>query len=218
MARIITEKQKICLDLIADTKIAEEFYLSGGTALSYFFLKHRSSEDLDFFNFSDFDVNNVSISIKTLQKDLGYTSFDFQNSMNRNLFFLRFSDTYVLKLEFTYYPFQQIEEPKKIRGVLIDSLVDIATNKLFTIAQNPRGRDYFDLFMIIQEKGYSVEQLRMLAKQKFDWHVDPLQLATQFDKVDQFLDDPLLTREVKLKNFQKYFQKYAAEMRDQIIA
>lgn len=47
MASILTPQQKHALELISQTKIAKQFYFSGGTALSYHYLNHRLSEDLD---------------------------------------------------------------------------------------------------------------------------------------------------------------------------
>lgn len=47
---LLTPKQKQLLGLISEDKIiTRDFYLTGGTALSYFYFKHRFSEDLDFF-------------------------------------------------------------------------------------------------------------------------------------------------------------------------
>ena len=47
---ILTPDQQKVLDLFqADPKLPELFYLSGGTALAEFYLKHRRSDDLDFF-------------------------------------------------------------------------------------------------------------------------------------------------------------------------
>jgi predicted nucleotidyltransferase component of viral defense system len=47
---ILTDHQQKALKLIAQTQLAEDFYFSGGTALAYFYLQHRKSEDLDFFS------------------------------------------------------------------------------------------------------------------------------------------------------------------------
>ena len=101
--------------------------------------------------------------------------------------------------------------------MLTDSIVDIATNKLFTIAQNPRGRDYFDLYYIIQKYHYTLENLRMLAKQKFDWHVDPLQLGSRFHEVEKHLDDPILIKHLKSTIIVKFFQKEALGFTSQIM-
>ena len=49
--QIITKNQKIILDEIKNNSwVKENFYLSGGTALSAFYLQHRYSDDLDFFS------------------------------------------------------------------------------------------------------------------------------------------------------------------------
>ncbi len=104
MDAILTEQQQHALKLIAETSLAQHFYFGGGTALSHYYLQHRYSEDLDFFSQKEFEPQDITVSIKSLQNKLGFTSFDYQNIFNRNLFFLRFKDENVLKLEFTYYP------------------------------------------------------------------------------------------------------------------
>lgn len=217
MASILTNQQTKALILIAKTNLAKEFYFSGGTALAHYYLNHRKSEDLDFFNQEEFDPQSITVIIKSLQKSLGFVSFDFQNSFNRNLYFLKFPNDHFLKLEFTYYPFPQIEKPKLKEGLLVDSAVDIATNKLFTISQNPRGRDYFDLYHLIKKYGYEIEQLRMMAKLKFDWHVDPLQLASRFNEANQHLDDPIIIKKIKKDKLVNFFQVEAMKFSKEII-
>ena len=155
--------------------------------------------------------------IRSMKSQLQYKSIDIQTSFNRNLYFLHFSDRKVLKLEFTYFPFPQIEKPQIINGLQVDSLLDIAVNKLFTIAQKPRGRDYYDLYAIIKKQSYSIEQLRKLAKQKFDWHVDPLQLGTQLSRVEEFLDDPILVDAVNLRDLVEFFQKESVVLKNDIL-
>ncbi len=205
------------MQLIADTDLSTHFYFSGGTALSHYYLQHRYSEDLDFFNQREFDPQTITVVIKSLQQQLGFMSFDFQNSFHRNLYFLRFAGDDVLKLEFTYYPFEQIEQPQQMNGVLVDSVVDIASNKLFTIAQQPRGRDYFDLYSIIDRYGFDIEDLRMKAKLKFDWHIDPLQLASRFFEVDHYLDDPILAGDFEPKIMHDFFQTAAEQMKGEVV-
>lgn len=217
MKSILTPQHKLALKLIAQTSLAKSFYFSGGTALSYYYLQHRFSEDLDFFSEDEFDPQEVTISIKGLKNQLRFQTYDYQNSFNRNLYFLRFPKNYVLKLEFTYYPFKQIETPQKKDGLLIDSAIDITVNKLFTISQKPRGRDYFDLFHLIRKYNYQLEDLRMKAKLKFDWHIDPLQLASRLFEIDRHLDDPIIVKEVNQKKLTDFFQTQAKQMRGEVI-
>ncbi len=217
MGKILTSNQVKTLGAIAKSDLAKEFYFSGGTALSHYYLQHRLSEDLDFFSEEEFDIQSISTSIKSLKNAIGYVHIDFQKSMNRNLFFLHFQDKTVLKLEFTYYPFAQIEPPKTLDGLQVDSAIDIATNKLFTIVQTPRGRDYYDLYYLIKKYGYAISSLRMLAKQKFDWHIDPLMLASQLNKVSSFLDDPILIDKKDQKKIFNYFAVEAKKLSSEII-
>ena len=218
MATILTPKQVKTLKAIASSDLAKEFYFSGGTALSHYYLQHRLSEDLDFFREIEFDVQATYVALKTLKSAIGYDTIDFQSSMNRNLFFLHFPDKSVLKLEFSYYPFTQIEPPKIIDGLLVDSTIDIATNKLFTIVQNPRGRDYYDLYYLIKKYGYTILKLRMLAKQKFDWHIDPLMLASQLNKANTFLDDPMLIGKHDAESIFQYFEEESKRLSSEIIS
>jgi hypothetical protein len=46
---ILTEGQKAVIRPIARSLLRQEFFLTGGTALSAFYLQHRYSDDLDFF-------------------------------------------------------------------------------------------------------------------------------------------------------------------------
>ena len=167
---ILTQTQKLFLELFGKRAFSRKFYLSGGTALTEFYIPYRFSEDLDFFSEQEVQVDEVIAFIASVKKRLGFKNFDYNTSFNRNIFFLHFPD-YNLKLEFTYYPFTQLNSPKKEYGVKIDGVEDIAVNKLFTIYQNPRSRDFMDLYMIIKKYGFSIENLIRKAKIKFDWHV-----------------------------------------------
>ena len=60
MKSILSENQTKILRLLAgDYSISSRFYLTGGTALAEFYLKHRYSEDLDFFCEQEFDPQNI---------------------------------------------------------------------------------------------------------------------------------------------------------------
>jgi len=215
--KILTKKQKQFLELFSRSVLAKQFYFTGGTALSYIYLQHRFSEDLDFFSEKEIDLQAVNVFIKLIQKDLKYKSLDIKTAFNRNIFMLRFDKKNFLKIEFTYYPFPQIKKPVKKYGLLIDSLLDIGVNKLFTINQKPRGRDYFDLFFIVKKEKITMDKLRLLAKQKFDWHVDRLQLGMQLSRVGKLLDDPILIKRVNKKELVDFFVKEAVRFKEEII-
>jgi predicted nucleotidyltransferase component of viral defense system len=46
---ILNKTQKAVLDIFSKSDLSKKFYFTGGTALAFFYLKHRRSDDLDFF-------------------------------------------------------------------------------------------------------------------------------------------------------------------------
>jgi len=200
----------------ANKSIASSFYLTGGTALAGFYLHHRYSEDLDFFSENEFDVQGITIFLSQQKNDLCFTSIDFQQSMNRNLFFLHFPDE-VLKMEFTYYPFPRIEHGSEADGVTLDSLLDIAVNKLFTIYQRSAARDYIDLYCICKKYQWAISDLIMKARIKFDWHIDPLQLGTQFLKSEGAEDMPRMIADRPVEEWRRFFKEEAKKLKEQIV-
>lgn len=202
---ILTKNQKLLLGEISKNKaLTEAFYLGGGTALAEFYLKHRMSEDLDFFTENDFDPLSVSAFFKNIKKKMKITRIDYQQSFNRNLFFITIGKD-VIKTEFTYYPFSPVESGGIANGIKIDSLLDIAVNKVFTIYQKPRSRDFIDLYLIMKKTGWKMSELIKKARAKFDYHIDLLQLGGQFIKATEVEDFPKMLIKCSHPVWQKYF-------------
>lgn len=213
---ILTANQIYILGLIGKERtLAKQFYLTGGTPLAAFYLHHRYSEDLDFFSEQEVDPSALHAFFKKHQKTIGFKKLDFQQSYNRNLFFLHLPDE-VLKMEFTYFPFPRIGGGELRYGVEVDSLEDIAVNKLFTIYQRTKARDYIDLYIICREKGYRIPDLFKKARIKFDWHIDPLQLGTQFLNAKQAEDMPHLLISLPDREWQDFFAQQAKALKKDI--
>lgn len=203
---ILSENQKKVLALIADDEmLCGSFYLTGGTALAEYYLRHRLSEDLDFFAEREFEPQAISAFFKKIQKKSGIQSVSYEQSFNRNLFFLDMESDRI-KTEFTYFPFPRIEHKKRFGKLDIDSLLDIAVNKLFTIYQKPRSRDFIDLFCILQkETNWSIDELTKKAQAKFDHFLDPLQLSAQFVKAETLKDYPMMLKPIPEREWQSFF-------------
>lgn len=217
IANILSSEQLLFLNLFSKEKQLNcDFYLSGGTALCEYYINYRLSEDLDFFSFLEFSPDKILVFIKKNKKQLGYNNIEFNTSFNRNLFFLKYTNQ-TLKLEFTYYPFVQIEKPKKINNILIDNLIDIAVNKLFTIYQKPRARDFIDLYMICSQENYLISDLVKKARLKFDTYIDPIKLGTQFMLCKEVKDYPKLLIKLENKKWQKFFLDEALKLSKQIL-
>ena len=214
---ILTAKQTLLIRLFsANSNIQRYFYLSGGTALSEYYLHHRLSEDLDFFTETEIDPISIQSFLKSISSRAGIKKVDFQQSFNRNLIYLHF-DNEIVKTEFTYYPFTQLEQSKTADGIKIDSLLDIAVNKTFTIYQKPRSRDFIDLYLIIKEKEWSFTDLRKKARSKFETHMDPLQMAKQLLEADIVVDYPRMLLPLEPKIWQDFWKQEAAKLKNEAL-
>ncbi len=68
---ILTEKQKLFLSLFSAQKIANKFYLTGGTALAEYYFPYRSSADLDFFSRNEIQIDEITAFIKSIKGKIG---------------------------------------------------------------------------------------------------------------------------------------------------
>ena len=123
-----------------------------------------------------------------------------------------------LKVDFNYYPFPRIEKGILYRSIQIDSVHDIAANKVHTLFMKPRARDYVDLYCILKNKDLSIEKLILDAKAKFDWHIDPLTLASQFMRVKEFTDFPIMLIPFNENSMREFFLEEAKKLKNKIIA
>lgn len=210
---ILTPKQRNLLKyLFSQNNISSHFHLTGGTALSEYYLHHRYSEDIDLFSKKEVDPLAIQIILKKIAQELGIKRIDFQKSFNRNLFFLHFEKE-VIKTEFTYFPFSEIEKLAVIGSVPIESLIDIAVNKTFTIYQNPRSRDFIDLYFILQKKQWKFNELLQKARIKFDTNIDPLQLGQQLLQVKELKDYPRMLNKINHRIWQDFWFDEARKLK-----
>ena len=214
---ILTNTQKLFLALFGKQSFSRKFYLSGGTALAGFYIPYRYSEDLDFFSENEVDTDEVIAFVQSIKKKLGFKSFEYNSSFNRNLIFLSFLSNDQLKLEFTFYPFPQLKVSKKAYGINIDSIEDIAVNKLFTIYQKPRSRDFIDLYMIVNTHKLIISDLIKKVRIKFDSYIDPIKLGGQFLLARDLKDYPRLIEQLDEKKWQNFFINEAKKLGQEII-
>lgn len=212
---VLTLTQRQILQILSKDKVfVNNFYLTGGTALSEFYLHHRLSEDLDFFSQVEVDkiwLNTISTKIAKEIK----ASKDIQESFNRNLVFFKLNKQFI-KTEFTYFPMSRIKKSVIKYGIPIDSELDIAVNKFFTIYQKPSARHFIDLFLLLKRGNYSWEQLKKLARIKFDTNIDPIQLGSQLVKAEDISDLPKMLIVLPEEKWRKYFLQKAKELKKEI--
>ena len=220
---VLSKNQKDILEIISKDKlICDNFYLTGGTALAEFYLHHRLSEDLDFFAENEFEPQAISVFLEKIKDKAKIKKVEYQQSFNRNLFFLNLIDGDKIKMEFTYFPFDRIEKKQKIGDLYIDSLLDIAVNKVFTIYQKPRSRDFIDLYFILKNspvggKKLSLNDLVKKTQIKFGNYIEPIQLGSQYMKVKELKDFPKMLIDIKENVWQDFFINEAKKLSSKII-
>ncbi|MBU0975075.1 nucleotidyl transferase AbiEii/AbiGii toxin family protein [Patescibacteria group bacterium] len=121
-------------------KFLNNFYLSGGTALSLQ-IGHRESEDLDFFNKNQFNPELLQRELLPLGK-LEETELA-SGTLNT------FVDN--VKLQFLEYPYEMIKPTVQWDNIALSSIEDIACTKLQTIGMRGSKKDFIDLYFLLDK-------------------------------------------------------------------
>ncbi len=216
---ILSPIQREFLELaIKESYIIEHYYWTGGTALAEFYLRHRESEDIDLFSESEVEVEIISDFIGAMAKKLRANDITSQRFLGLYSFTFHLPKT-SLKIDFNYYPFPRINFGKKWEGLAIDSLEDIAVNKVHTMFMKPRSRDFVDLYFILKHKDkFSLDRLINLADAKFDWHIEPAQLGENFAKVITVKDLPKMLTPFNQKAMENFFLDLAKSLKSKIFS
>lgn len=176
---ILTRKQRLVLDLLRQNKqLAETFYLTGGTALAEFYLYHRRSGDLDFFSDSPVDRLTVTRFVKEIETKLGTKEAAYEHVHDRYRFVVPLKKD-ILKIEFVHYQFKLLQNRRNVGGLQVDSLLDIAANKLFAATDRNEPKDLIDLYFLLTEQ-FTLKRLLPAVKTKFGINLQKIMLAEVF--------------------------------------
>ncbi|MFH1427624.1 MAG: nucleotidyl transferase AbiEii/AbiGii toxin family protein [Patescibacteria group bacterium] len=184
----LTILQKDTLIFFSKNLFAKNFYWTGGTLLSYCYLHHRNSVDLDFFSNDLFSDDQYLIFINELKKFLKADKIILNVKNNRRLYLIKRKKE-IVKLELVYFPFVNLEKRKKISefSIKVDSLTDIMVNKTLSAYQRKEVKDAYDLYFYLRKNPkYSLEKLINLVEKKFGVQIEPLILLS---KINALLDN-----------------------------
>ena len=128
------------LHKLSQLNILQDFYLTGGTALSLQ-IGHRKSQDLDFFSKKDFQPEKLQRELEKLSN-----IEDVELSLGTlNCFFGR------VKLQFFHYPYPLLEENISWENIQISSKLDIACTKLITVSARGSKKDFIDIYFLLKK-------------------------------------------------------------------
>lgn len=215
---ILSDFQNKALDVFRHSVLAKKFYLAGGTALSEYYLKHRKSEDLDFFTQEELDIDSLKRFTHTVASKMALDKIEYQHGFGLyTFFFYPKGEVAKYKIDFGQYPFGTIEPVKNIHGVLVESLYDIAVDKAHTISTRPRSRDFIDCYCILEKhREWNFSDLIQKAREKFEIGVDKLQIVENLLLVKDLSDLPIMLHEVDMKAVRKFFIAEAEKLKKEI--
>ena len=175
------ELQDEVLEVIFATE--QEFYLTGGTCLSRFYVEKRYSDDLDFFSNQS---PRYSFAVKNIKRAL-QAKFELIAEVETKDF-TRFKIDGLLQIDFVNdIAFRYKDVVINEDNFLLDNVENILSNKITAVIGRDNPKDIFDIYLI--HKFY-----------KFDWK-DILEAAHQ---KAGFSDEELI---IRLKSFPKELLK-----------
>jgi hypothetical protein len=209
---ILNPLQRVLLQQFAVQPLFHDFYLTGGTALSAFYLEHRYSEDLDFFTEVPQGVARIIPVIEQIAKGMNLkmvfgrrfeTLFECTLMSSGN-------ETVELDLALDMPGRLMPVQSGKALGMNLDNILDIACNKLSALYERSEPKDFVDLFFITQGL-FPLEELLRKARQKYP-HLDDYGLAMTFFKVKGVEKLPRMLKPLQLEELKQYFLEKADQL------
>jgi predicted nucleotidyltransferase component of viral defense system len=183
---ILSDFQKVFLRLFSSLPDQELFYLTGGTALSEYYLGHRLSYDLDLFT-SEADlivpfsyrveqaVQNAGWQVSVVHRFASFVEFQVNQGEN------------TLKIDLAFdSPFRLSPVELGDAGVMVNDFQDIQADKTLAFFGRAEPRDAIDLYFLLQNTRF--EELSELARRK-DTGFDLYWFAVALNRTGKFPDE-----------------------------
>lgn len=172
------EQRSILLQLFKHEAVKENFFLTGGTALSVFYLHHRYSKDIDLFSVIKPQFDRIETWVKN-EWPKGFTTL--------------VKEPYILsvylngiKVDFVHdslsFNDKKIKyQPNNDSFIIIDTLRNIASNKFCTLTSRREPKDFIDFYFINKMKLLDIDSIYKDARQKEGMFDDPPMVSYQME-------------------------------------
>ena len=210
---ILKPWQKKVITLVAGEQKMAGFYLTGDTALAAYYLRHRLSDDLDFFCFEEADNIFLHAFAELIKTEISADSSRYERLYDRSQYFF-LVDQAELKVEFSRYPFKQLENSELTGGLKIDSFRDIAANKLMALIDRFDPKDFIDMFFILKKA--KLTDVRKDVELKFGVKIDNIFLGGEFAKVKRIEALPQMISPITKEELKKFFEDLAKKLSPEI--
>lgn len=203
---ILLPYQITILELFFASPFAKPFFLTGGTALSAFYLAHRESQDLDFFSLSPFDTLVLRNTIQEIaDKTHSTMTIQARSQTYYEIYLENTKEGWGQKIDIVQEQPIHFGEITRINAVAVDSLINIATNKILAVFGRLEPKDYIDLYVIFTKTELSFDEMFQKAKEK-DTGLSELYFANVIADAEQFETLPKMHIPFDKKAFIKFYQ------------
>ncbi len=197
---VLSPLQQRVLDAVfAEEAFNRAFYFTGGTALAAFYLGHRYSDDLDFFT-NEPDMEFLWPMLQSLQTTLSFTVD------SRTPRFIRLHVAEGLRVDFVQdVPFR-IGVPIRQGNWPVDSLENIAVNKVTAIQGRLDVKDYVDLYLLLKDRPEMIFTWLKEANKK-DASIDPFLWSRVIGEVETFSILPRMIVPLILEDLRVFYRQ-----------
>lgn len=205
-------QREVLLQLLDHPSVESDFFLTGGTALAVFFLRHRLSDDLDFFSIGHPDLPGIDFWIRTqwpgdcskIKMSQKFLSYLIQGT----------------RVEFVIDPLSNRKERGSVsfengRKLFVDNMDNIVSNKFGAMVSRQEPKDFVDLYFLMNDfPAIKLDDVYENARLKDAIFDDPPTAAFQLEEgLALIRENPSLLPEMKrpfpAADFLVFFEKTA---------
>lgn len=200
------------LSLFFTFPFSKSFFLTGGTALSAFYLAHRESQDLDLFSLRPFDTLALRTTIQEIaDKTQSVAAMHVRSQTYNEIFLENKKEGWKQKIDIVQEQPKHFGKISHIDNIAVDSLVNIATNKILAVFGRLEPKDYIDLFVIFTKTDLLFDEMFVLAKQK-DAGLSEFYFANTIADADRFETLPKMRVPFDKNIFVRFYQNLSRKL------
>ena len=210
---ILSNLQHAILQRFGTVADSQHFSLTGGTALAHFYLKHRKSQDLDFFTAVEELVVPFSHRLEAALQAQGLST-ERQRGLQSFVELVVRDDREATLVHLAQDAAFRFEAPRRFPDypdVNVDGLADLAANKLLALFGRATLRDFLDVYCLVKGGGFGTEDVMEKAKRK-DPGFDRYWLGVALERIKTFPDgapEMLLLREpIHAQELRAFFDQW----------
>jgi len=212
-AKILTPLQRdVLVAFFEGYPESQAFFLTGGSALAEFYLQHRYSDDLDIFTTIPEAFRQVDPIVRDIATRLSLRVRESRRVADFAQYFLE-GDAYpgaVLKIDCVRDINVQFGEKVKHGSVIVDSLIDITTNKICAILGRTEIKDFVDLYFLHREilplaHVFPLAKRKHVGLEEYGW-------AQAFSRVRALAMLPRMIKPITLEELRTFFEAQAKQL------